>query len=288
MTVGKFVPQDWSAPTAKPGMPARRRRGSFGLCLAMAVWTTVMPVDGAVGQTRNDGASGSGNDAAAYEVCIGLANTQPRRALIEAEGWAKQGGGAPARHCWALALFAQGRYEEAGTMLETLAAELERGNPASRRLGREASAQTGHAWLLAGQPSKAADAFSRALASSPDDVELLIDRAMALIAAERPFDAIDDLNRANDLHPERTDVLALRSGAYRRVGTLDLAQDDAKRALALDPDNPEALLESGIILRAFGKEAEARAAWQKILKVAPDSAAAGAARANLAGPPGRR
>ena len=84
MTVGKFVPQDWSAPTAKPGMPARRRRGSFGLCLAMAVWTTVMPVDGAVGQTRNDGASGSGNDAAAYEVCIGLANTQPRRALIEA------------------------------------------------------------------------------------------------------------------------------------------------------------------------------------------------------------
>jgi Flp pilus assembly protein TadD len=48
------------------------------------------------------------------------------------------------------------------------------------------------------------------------------------------------------------------------------------------------LLESGIILRALGDEAQARAAWQKILKVAPESAVAGAARANLAGVQGRR
>jgi len=291
-TVGKFVPQErpWTTATQKTAVRGHLRGFALALTLTatLTAWAVVVPTGGAMGQARNDAGTGSGNDAAAYDVCIGLANTQPRRALIEAQGWAKQGGGAPARHCWALALFAQGRFEEAGTMLEALAAELERGNPANRRLGREASAQAGHAWVLAGQPGKASDAFSRALASSPDDVELLIDRAMALIAAERPFDAIDDLNRANDLSPARTDVLALRSGAYRRIGTLDLAEDDAKRALALDPDNPEALLESGIILRALGKEAEARATWQKILKVAPDSAAAGAARANLATQPSRR
>jgi tetratricopeptide (TPR) repeat protein len=265
-----------------------------GPLLALMIALASLPwASGAHAQVEGATPAPTNNDAGAYDSCINLSNTQPRRALIEAEGWAKQGGGAPARHCRALALFAMGRYDEAGRALEVLAAELDqpgtRRDPAGReRLGREANTQAGHAWLLAGQPTKASDAFSRAIALSPGDVELLIDRSIALIAAERPFDAIDDLNRANEIAPERADVLALRSGAYRRVGTLDLARDDAARALALDPDNPEALLESGVILRALGDETAARAAWQKIITLAPESAAAGAARANLSGIQTRR
>jgi regulator of sirC expression with transglutaminase-like and TPR domain len=53
-------------------------------------------------------------------------------------------------------------------------------------------------------------------------------------------------------------------------------------ALALEPSHPEALLERGILHLADGETARARADWQRVIAVAPDSPAAAAARNNLA------
>jgi len=270
--------------TGKFGKGRRNTRARERILLLLAIPAMAVAGIGAALAQAGDGAIGN-PEAGAYENCLRLADTHPRQALIEADGWIGQGGGAPARHCRALALFAQGRYEEAAQALESLAAALRRGPPGAQRLGREAGIQSGHAWLQAGQPAKAADAFSRALGEAPDDAGLLVDRAIAMMAAERPFDAIDDLNRANELAPERAGILALRASAYRRVGTLDLARDDVARALAIAPDNPEALLEQGLLARITGDEPRARQAWQTLLRLAPESAAASAARAYLADRP---
>ena len=59
------------------------------------------------------------------------------------------------------------------------------------------------------------------------------------------------------------------------------ARADTDAALARDPAHPEALLERGILKRLAGDKDGARADWIKLLEVAPKTAAADAARANL-------
>ena len=68
--------------------------------------------------------------------------------------------------------------------------------------------------------------------------------------------------------------LLLRPGA-------DLALVDVERALALRPNHAEGLLERGILHRLRDNKAGARQDWLKVLRVAPDSPAANAARQNL-------
>ena len=59
-----------------------------------------------------------------------------------------------------------------------------------------------------------------------------------------------------------------------------MSEQDA--ALTAAPDNPEALLERGILHQLRGNEAQARADWERVVSVAPDSPAAELAQQNLA------
>jgi len=59
------------------------------------------------------------------------------------------------------------------------------------------------------------------------------------------------------------------------------ARAAADRALALDPDHPEALLERGILRQAAADPDGARADWLRLLRIAPESAAADLAAQNL-------
>ncbi len=217
---------------------------------------------------------------AGYAACMALAQADPQRAFEEAETWAVQGGGKSARHCAAISLFGLGRHSEAAGRLEQLsgAMALDATGPRARVL-----AQAGQAWLLAGDGARAQQALSQALALTPGDIELLIDRSIAWATSGQYWEAADDLNAASDLAPERADVLILRASAYRSLEAWDLANDDLSRALALDPGNPDGLLERGIMRSLAGDAPGARADWTRIVEAAPDSAAAAAARNNLAG-----
>lgn len=223
------------------------------------------------------GAAGT-DEARRYQHCLELVQTDPVAAQVEARTWHGAGGGRPARHCRGLALIAAGKPAEGANRLEELAAEMEEEKP---RLRADLLHQIGQAWFMAGQAERAAAALSAGLALAPDDVEMLIDRALALGGTARYWEAIDDLNKALDLDADRADALTYRAAAYRFVEAFELAATDVERALALAPDYPEALFERGIIRRLSGDAAGARADWLRILQLAPAAPIAEAARINI-------
>lgn len=196
--------------------------------------------------------------AARYRACLALVETDPDAAYDRAETWRLEGGGAAARHCGALALVALDLHAEAAVRLGDLADAPGAGGPADRAalLG-----QAGNAWLLAGRADNARAAFDAALALTPDDADLLVDRARAHAALADPAAAARDLTRALAQRPDDPTTLMLRASALRAQNRLAEAHADIERALALNPSDPDALVERGAIRLALGDADGARADW---------------------------
>ncbi len=220
----------------------------------------------------------SEEDAGRYSECMSLARTAPEEAQKKALEWTRQGGGDAADHCLAVALLGLGRYEMSARSLEALSERTRKARPS---LSVELLGQAANAWLIAGKPQAAYAAQTRALKERPGDVEILIDRSIALASSARYWEALDDLNAVLDLAPGRVDALIFRAAAYRRLDTLELAEDDIARVLGLAPENVDGLLERGIIRRLKGDIGGAQADWMAILRIAPDSPAAEYARLNI-------
>jgi Flp pilus assembly protein TadD len=217
-------------------------------------------------------------DGPEFERCIGLLRSDPEGARSYAEAWDQRGGGEGARHCLALSLLAMGEPRLAAQRLETLARN-SRGGGAARAA---VFAQATQAWLMSGDASRAFGAATMALTLSPDDPDLLTDRAVALGSLARYREAVEDLDRALVLDPERTEALVFRAAAWRHLERPDNAGRDIARALALDPANAEALLERGIIRQLRGDTAGARADWERAIELSPNSPTADLAAQNLA------
>ncbi len=217
-------------------------------------------------------------DSPDYEECLGKLRDDAQGALAFAEAWEAQGGGDGARHCSALALLGLGEAERAAGRLEALGK--------AGRAGAAARAavfgQAGQAWMMAGQPVRAHGAFTLALASTPNDPELLVDRAIAAGTLHRFADALADADRAVALDGQRVEALVFRAAALRLLERPQEAMRDIERALAIEPGSPEALLERGILRQLGGDEAGARADWESVVVNSPDSAAADLAEQNLA------
>jgi len=213
-----------------------------------------------------------------YEKCLGMLTNDPAGAANFAEAWEGTGGGDGATHCLGLATIALGEPEKGAAMLEQLAAS-SKGTNVSRAT---VYGQADQAWLIAGDAERAYGAATLALSLSPDDPDLLIDRAVSEGILERYQESIDDLTRALDLDPKRPDAYTFRGSAWRHMGNLELAADDIDRALILDPDRPEALLERGILRQRQDDAAGARADWERAISLSPDSATADLAQQNLA------
>ncbi len=216
--------------------------------------------------------------ARAYATCMALAQRDPEEAFESALAWRDMGGGDAARHCAATALIGLGLYEEAAGRLETLAREIK----AEPGFKAEILAHAGQAWLLGGNPQRAYAVLSAALKLRPDDAGLLVDRATVLAASGDYRNAVADLDHAIERDPARADAFVFRASAHRFLDHLERAEADAERALALDPRHAEGLLEHGIIRRLRGDDAGARRDWLELLRTAPGTPAAEAARTNLA------
>lgn len=213
-----------------------------------------------------------------YEKCLGMLTNDPAGAQVFAEAWEATGGGDGATHCLALATVALGDPEKGATMLEALAAK-STGSDLSRAT---VYGQADQAWLIAGDAEHAFGAATLALALSPDDTDLLVDRAVAGGLLERYQDSVDDLTAALDVDQRRADAYTFRGSAWRHLGRMELAQDDIDRALLLDPDRPESLLERGILRQRRNDARGARADWERAIALSPDSATADLAQQNLA------
>ncbi len=213
-----------------------------------------------------------------YEKCLGMLTNDPAGAQNFAEAWEATGGGDGATHCLGLATIALGEPDKGAEILEQLA-DTSKGTNVARAT---VYGQADQAWMMAGDAGRAYAAATLALSLSPEDVDLLIDRAVAAGILERYQDAIDDLTHALDIDPKRPDAYTFRGSAWRHMGHLDLADDDITRALTLDPDQPEALLERGILRQRRNNADGARTDWERAIALAPDTATADLAQQNLA------
>ena len=213
-----------------------------------------------------------------YENCLAMLPDDPTGATAMATGWMAHGGGEGAAHCLALARIAEGDPAGGAEMLQVLA-DTSHGAAVARASVYQ---QAGQAWLVANQPDRALQSATAALALSPDDPDLLIDRAGINVALEKFQASIDDLTQALATDPTRSDALVMRGAAWRHLNRLDLAQEDIDNALIGDPDNPEALLERGILRQRRNDRAGARRDWERAITLAPDSSAADLAQQNIA------
>ena len=246
-----------------------RGRSLAVLCLAVC-GLAAMPAPAQIIETIDH--------AEQYRACMKLARTTPEDAFESALAWEARGGGAPAKHCSAVALLANGQYRDAALRFEELAGALAGDQ---LRFRAEALAQAGQAWLLQDDLERAHAAQTAALEAQPQDADLWIDRALTRALAQNYWEAVDDLNEAENLAPERPDIFIFRASAYRYLDSLDLALEDADRGLGLNPLHPEGLLERGIIKRLQGDAEGARADWLELVNKASGTAAAESARANL-------
>jgi tetratricopeptide (TPR) repeat protein len=230
---------------------------------------------------RTPGASApksAADDAATYDRCLKLAETDPSAARDLAEHWQSHGGAHPADHCYAVALVGLGQYKEGATRLENLAKTMDHA-PNSLRAG--VLDQAAQAWLLSGDAARAYAADTAALNLLPGDPDMLVDRAEAA-GSEGWYDkAAADLDRVLMSDPNRIDALIYRASANRELGKLDVALTDIDKAVSLAPNSVSALLERGDILRLKGDDNGARRDWVRVSQLSPGSAADAAAKTNI-------
>lgn len=217
-------------------------------------------------------------DSSDYERCIEMVDEDPEGARALADRLAMEGLGEASAHCAALALLTLGDAARAAEALERIATR----SQAGIRARAAVFGQAGEAWIAAGRPERAHAALSLALALTPEDADLLTERAIASLALDRPAEALADAERVVALDASRAEAWVLRASAERRLDRVAPAAESIAQALRLAPDNAEALLERGILRQMRGDGAGARSDWERVIELAPDSAAADLAAQNMA------
>lgn len=195
-----------------------------------------------------------------------------------------------ANHCLGTAATELGLWEDARTAFlaahdETPAAEA-RTRARFAALAGNAALAGGDAAGALGLLTQAADE-ARAAGSAPLQALAAIDTARALVSLGRAEEALASLDSATTLAPESSEGWLLKATLLRRLDRLGLAQEAIEAAAKLAPANPEIGLEAGLIAVLAGRDEAARASWQSVLDLAPDSLAAATAKDYLAqlGPP---
>jgi tetratricopeptide (TPR) repeat protein len=244
------------------------------LALVLVALSLAVPAMAAPSALDNPALPGTGR----YEKCLNFVRQDAGQALSAALDWERSGGGPAASHCAALALVALRRYGEAAGRLDDLARTLKAGAPERAELFDQA----GNAWLLAANAAAAQASFTAALSLTPDDPEILTDRARAR-AMQKDWKGADaDLTAALPQSPDRVALYVLRASARHAEGLKAEARTDIDAALKLRPNDPEALLQRGAMKYEDGDVAGAQVDWKSVVTLAPRSHAAAVARQHIA------
>lgn len=224
-----------------------------------------------------------GGDAARFDACVRLIRSDPLAAREQADAWAANSSGVPARQCQGLAFVANGRWEPAALTFEAAARDAE-----IARDGRAASlwTQAGNAALAGDDAARARADLDHALAlptlSEPMRGEAWIDRARADVALNDPATGRADLDRGIGLVPRDPFVWLLSATLARRESDLVRADRDIQEAARLAPDAAAVALEAGNIAAARGALDAAKLAWTRAAQLAPTTPEGKAAIAALA------
>ena len=177
-----------------------------------------------------------------YDACLDLIGSDPARAEREAGDWARYGGGAGARHCYALALIAIGAPSRGIDELLGIAAEEPDLEPDARA---DILAQAGDLLLEEGDRLTANIVVEQALRLDARNAAGLALRARLKMETGEIRAAVRDLDEALKRNPSSPRFLSLRASAYRQLGRHIEGRDDAAFATEAAPNDPAAWLERG-------------------------------------------
>lgn len=214
--------------------------------------------------------------------CLSLAGTSPKLGEVAAVRWRSEGGGYRAKQCLGVAYANQARWDSAAAVFEEAARESESSKGAR---SEEMWAQAGNAWLAAGDPVKARRALDAALVTGNLAAQALgevhLDRARARVAGGDLEGARSDIDRALVEAPEDPLGWLLSATLARREDDKARAAKDITEALRLSPDDASVHLEEGLIAGWVGQDAAARAAFARVIELAPGTPLADQARSWL-------
>lgn len=190
-----------------------------------------------------------------------------------------------ANHCLGTAAAQLGMWDDARAAFAAARGETPENETRARA---RFAALAGNAALASGDAEGAegllrlAEADARAAAAAPLEAIAATDRARALVALRRADEALAALETATARAPERAEGWLLKATLLRRLDRLGEAQVAIERAAALSGRDPEIGLEAGVIAALGGRDAAARASWQSVIDLAPESPIAATARDYLA------
>ena len=121
---------------------------------------------------------------------------------------------------------------------------------------------------------QAAKLFSAALAISPGNPALRIDRASALNALGRYADALADCDAALATQPDHPLAHLNRAMALRGLGRLEDTLRAFQNATTISPDHHAALIGCGMALMELERPAEALPWFDRVVEISPDHAPA--------------
>ena len=129
-----------------------------------------------------------------------------------------------------------------------------------------------------------ASALKSTAQQNPADTATRVQLANMYFDAERFQEAADWYQQALKINPKDVNASTDLGIAYYYMNQPDRALAQFDHSLSVDPNHAKTLLNVGIV-RAFGKQDldGATQAWEKVLKVAPDSEEARAAKQALDG-----
>lgn len=214
-----------------------------------------------------------------YRDCLGQVQADPAAALPEAREWARLNiGGAPARHCYAMALLATGAALSAADELVNAAVE-EPGLANAERA--RLMVQAGEILLEAGEELSPALIAEQAVSLDPKGAGPIGLRGRVKLAGGNANGAIADLDEALRIGGPDARLLTSRAAARRQAGQATAARDDALWATELDKTLPEAWLERGRAEALVGARHEARQSFLKAIDLSRESPTARAAQLAL-------
>ncbi|MET0546028.1 MAG: tetratricopeptide repeat protein [Caulobacterales bacterium] len=223
------------SPPGVDGLP-RKNTGADGLIVLPRQGETIATNMGPESMARHD-------------ACVAKADKAPKEAYEDGLVWRTEGGGALALHCVARAQLAMGDYDQAAARLDLVASMRE---VTSQDMRASFYAEAGHAYLLARRTADARKSFDAAINLRPQDADMRLDRAEALMLAQDWKAAVGDTDVALALRPNDTEALRLRGEAKLALRDFDGAAADANAALKADPAYVPAL-----VLRGKVREAKA-------------------------------
>ena len=125
----------------------------------------------------------------------------------------------------------------------------------------------GHEAMENGKIELSITLYTKALTESPDDYNIISDRAVAYLHMENQEKCMIDFDRAVELQPDYGYRYASRAFARSHFGDIDGAVEDYEKVVKLDPNDSLAYNNLGLLLEKKGYKIQAEERFERADKL---------------------